>query len=287
MRVEALDFLHISKHIAKAVSISDERIVLTDVDEDGATSIKDVTCIQKFIAGFVNSYGITGQIYQGESPAQPETYTLYIKTHLNWMTKGDALLYAYDLRTEKSYQFEQVSYLHPFVYKAEVPVTLTDVSIYRFTSAVDDLPVLISGDGGNVYSCWDTAVSSVYNCIRLTDDGALLTEPYYEEPVSDFKLSTVYFDNSNAKWSDVYIFGWTGSGLDGESILMKNIEGTDIWYYTFESPLMAGTECFLFKDTKTGWQNQTYNMVVQENMNCYLANQGNKTGGLWYYYFEE
>ena len=285
--VDIKDCTLISKHIAKAVSISDERIVLTDVDEDGATLIKDVTCIQKFIAGFVNGYGITGQIYQGERPAQPETYTLYIKTNLNWMTKGDALFYAYDLSTEKSYQFEQVLYLYPFVYKAEVPGTLTDVSIYRFTGAVDDLPVLISGDGGNVYSCWDTTVSSVYNCIRLTDDGALLTEPYYEEPVSDFKLSTVYFDNSNAKWSDVYIFGWKGSGLDGESILMKNIEGTDIWYYTFESPLMVGTECFLFKDTESTWQNQTNNVIVQENMNCYRANQGNKTGGLWYYYFEE
>lgn len=285
--IDIKDCTHLSEHLAEIVRIPEKLLPITDVDGDGVTSVRDVTCIQMYLADFDKGCGLTGQIYQLESPSQPESYTLYIKTNLSWVTNGDVLLYAYDLSTEKSYQFEQISHLYPYVYKTEVPGTLKDVSIYRFTDAVDAPPVPISDDGGNVYSCWDTTVSSAYNCIRLTDDGALLTEPYYEEPVSDFKLSTVYFDNSNAKWSDVYIFGWTGSGLDGESVLMKNIEGTDIWYYTFESPLKVGTECFLFKDTETGWRNQTYNMVVQEDLNCYHANAGNKTGGLWYYYSEE
>ncbi|MGN0459820.1 MAG: dockerin type I domain-containing protein [Ruminococcus sp.] len=279
--VNIKDCTLISKYIAKVTSISDERLAISDVNMDGDVSVRDVSCIQKFITKFRNDYGATGKDYL------PETYTLYIKTNLNWLTSGGVSVYAYDLITGKSYQFEQISYLRPYVYKAEVPGTLTDVSIYRFTSVVDDPPITMSGDGGNVYSSYDTTVSSIYNCMRLTDDGVVLTEPYYEEPVSDFRLSTVYFDNSNAKWSDVYIFGWTGSGLDGESILMKNIEGTDIWYYTFKSPLMVGAECFLFKDTKNTWQNQTDNIIVQENMDCYRANAGNKTGGLWYYYSEK
>ncbi|MGN0453393.1 MAG: dockerin type I domain-containing protein [Ruminococcus sp.] len=286
-KVNIKDCTLIGKHIAKIVSISDDRLALADVNEDGVTSIKDVTCIQKFIAGFGNGYGLAGQIYQGESTGDPEAYKLYIKTNLSWVTNDDVLLYAYDLSTGKSYRFEQVSNVCPYIYIAEVPGTLTDVSIYRFTGVVYDLPVRISDDGGNVYNCYDTIVSSIDNCIRLTVDGAVITEPYYEEPFTDFSLSTVYFDNSNARWSDVYIFGWTGSGLDGESVLMKNIEGTNIWYYTFESPLVVGTECFLFKDTESTWQNQTENIVVQANMNCYRANAGNKTGGLWYDYSEE
>ena len=279
--VNIKDCTLISKYIAKATSISDERLAVSDVNMDGDISVRDVAYIQKYITKFSGDYGDVGKEYL------PETYTLYIKTSLNWLTSGDVSVYAYDLITGKSYQFQQISYLHPYVYKAEVPETLTDVSIYRFTSVVDDPPITMSGDGGNVYSCYDTSVSSVYNCMILTDDGVVLTEPYYEEPVSDFRLSTVYFDNSNAKWSDVYIFGWTGSGLDGESVLMKNIEGTDIWYYTFKSPIVAGTECFLFKDTQNTWQNQTDNIIVQENMNCFRANAGNKTGGLWYYYSEK
>lgn len=285
--VDIKDCTLIGKYIAEAASISDDRLALTEVNEDGVTSIKDVTCIQKFIAGFDNGYGLAGQIYQPEGQGEEETFNLYVKTHLNWVTQEGVIFCVYDLNTGKSYKFEQIYALHPYTYKTEVPKSIKDVSLYRYSGFSEDLPIPVSDDGGNVYTAWDTALSPDLNCIRLTNDGAVWFEPYYDEPLPDYTLSTVYFDNSNARWSDVYIFGWTGSGLDGESVLMKNIEGTDIWYYTFESPLKVGTECFLFKDTQTGWQNQTDNIVIQENVNCYRANAGNKTGGLWYYYSEE
>ena len=285
--VDINDSTLICKYTVDFAPISDERLKVTDVNEDGVTSVADATCIQKFIAEFESDYGITGQTYQGTTPSEPETYTLYFKTNLNWVTGGDVSLYAYDLNTEKSYQFEQVSYVYPYVYKTEVPNTVTDISVYRFTCAVEAPPVAISGDGGNVYNCWDTTVSSVINCVRLSDEGIISAEAYCEEPVSDFLLSTVYFDNSNAKWSDVYIYGWSDSGLNGESVMMTQIDGTNIWYYTFASPLKPGAECFLFKDTANTWENQTENIVVQKNLNCYRANEGNRTGGSWYYYTEK
>lgn len=281
------DSLLLCQYLLGISSMPNERLKITDVNEDGITSLADAICIQKFVIHFESDCGVTGDAYQSTTPTQPEAYPLYFKTNLSWVTNGDVSLYAYDLNTEKSYRLEQVSYVYPYVYKAEVPGTLTDVSIYRFTCVVDDPPVAVSDDGGNVYNCWDTTVSSVKNCISLSDEAVLSTEAYSEEPESAFSLSTVYFDNSNAKWSDVYIYGWAASGLDGESVLMTHIDGTNIWYYTFDSPLKPGAECFLFKDTKNTWQNQTDNIIIQENLNCYLANEGSKTGGSWYYYIEE
>ena len=285
--VDIMDGTVIGKYIVDIVQIPDERLAVTDVDEDSVVSVMDITCIQKFIADFESDYGVTGNIYHSTIPIQPETYTLYLKTNLSWVTGGNISLYAYDLNTENSYQFEQISYVYPYVYKTDVPNTVNDVSVYRFTCAVDEPPVAISDDGGNVYHCWDTTVSSDTNCIRMSDNSVVSSEAYADEPCSDFALETVYFDNSNAKWSDVYIYGWSDSGLNGESVLMTRIDGTNIWYYTFESQLKPGAECFLFKDTESTWKNQTNNIIVQENLNCYLANEGSRTGGSWYYYTEE
>lgn len=54
--------------------------------------------------------------------------------------------------------------------------------------------------------------------------------------------------------------------------------------YKYSKPINA--ECFLFKDTKDSWQNQTDDMIVREDLNCYRANEGNKNGGRWYCYSE-
>ncbi|MDO5123867.1 MAG: hypothetical protein Q4D44_04280 [Eubacteriales bacterium] len=286
-KVDIKDCTHLSKHLAEIVRIPEELLPLCEVNGDGVTSVRDVTCIQKYLADFDKGCGLTGQIYEPESPIEEETFTLYIKTCLNWITQQGVHFYVYDLSTGKSYEFQQISALQPYTYKTEVPKSLKDVSLYRFGGVVEEPPVTITENGGNVYTAWDAVLSQDLNCIRLTTDGAVWFEPYCDEPLSDYTLSRVYFDNSVAKWQNVYIYGWTGSGLEGEAVMMTNIEGTDLWYYTFSEPLMTGTECFLFKDTQTGWENQTENMVVQEDMNCYRANAGNKTGGKWYYCSEE
>ena len=68
---------------------------------------------------------------------------------------------------------------------------------------------------------------------------------------------------------------------------MTQIAGTNIWYYDFETPLSPGAKCFLFKDTESTWNNQTNDIVVTKDKNCYLANAGSKSGGSWYYYTEK
>lgn len=279
----------ISKHLANIISISYERLVLSDVDEDGKTSIKDVTYIQKYLAEFENGYGLTGQIYKNIETTQPnpEAYKLYFKTKLNWLTADNSVsLFAYDLNSGKSYRFEQIhKTAYPYyIYMAEVPSAVTDVSIYRFTNAVENPPTEFSGNFGNVYNCWDTEVSSLKNCITMSEDYVLSADEYVDDIPLDFSLSRVYFDNSKAKWSDVYIYGWGESGLKGTSVLMKKIAGTDIWYYDFYTPIPAGTKSFLFKDTENTWENQTEDIIVWNGMNCYLANEGNKSGGSWYLY---
>ena len=67
---------------------------------------------------------------------------------------------------------------------------------------------------------------------------------------------------------------------------MTNIEGTDIWYYDFDEPLLPGSSCFIFKDTESTWVTQTDNMTVEDGMNCFRANAGSKSGGVWSFYTE-
>lgn len=68
---------------------------------------------------------------------------------------------------------------------------------------------------------------------------------------------------------------------------MTQIEGTDIWYYDFGSPLAVGVKGFLFKSAKPNWEEQTIDLSVVDGMNCYKANAGKKTGGSWSYYTEK
>lgn len=101
-----------------------------------------------------------------------------------------------------------------------------------------------------------------------------------------FTLSRVYFDNSKANYADVYIYGWAESGLGNAAAHMTKIAGTDIWYYDFDTPLSPGASCFLFKDTKSTWETQTSNLTVVDGKNCFRANPGSKSGGVWVSYSE-
>ena len=216
--------------------------------------------------------------------APVETYTLYFKTNLGWMTSDGVSLFAYDLNTGISYQLEQDTDAYPNVYTAEVPATVSNVSVYRSLSEVDEKPV--GGDDGNVYNCWNATVSKTNNCITLSNDEAVSTAPYVPEQKPSFTLSRVYFDNSKANYNDVYIYGWAESGLANAAAHMTKIPGTSIWYYDFDTPLNPGAKCFLFKDTESTWKTQTSDITVVDGKNCFRANPGSKSGGVWYSYSE-
>lgn len=302
--ITIVDATLVQKHVAQLETLSADKQILADVNGDNTISVVDATLIQKYIAQ-LKDWGRTGDVYQAEQPTTPEpttaepttvkptaqpttkpadTYTLYFKTKLGWMTSDGVSLFAYDLDTGASYQFEQDTDAYPNVYTVEVPATVSNVSVYRSLSEVDEKPV--GGDDGNVYNCWDATVSKTNNCITLSNDEAVSTAPYVPEQKPAFTLSRVYFDNSKAHYTDVYIYGWAESGLGNAAAHMNKIAGTDIWYYDFDTPLSPGANCFLFKDTESTWKTQTSDLTVADGKNCFRANPGSKSGGVWVSYSE-
>lgn len=307
--ITIVDATLVQKHVAQLETLSADKQILADVNEDNTISVVDATLIQKYIVQ-LKDWGRTGDVYQAEQPTTPEpttaepttvkptaqpttaepttkpadTYTLYFKTKLGWMTSDGVSLFAYDLDTGASYQFEQDTDAYPNVYTVEVPATVSNVSVYRSLSEVDEKPV--GGDDGNVYNCWDATVSKTNNCITLSNDEAVSTAPYVPEQKPAFTLSRVYFDNSKANYADVYIYGWAESGLGNAAAHMNKIAGTDIWYYDFDTPLSPGSNCFLFKDTESTWKTQTNDLTVADGKNCFRANPGSKSGGVWVSYSE-
>lgn len=302
--ITIVDATLVQKHVAQLETLSADKQILADVNGDNTISVVDATLIQKYIVQ-LKDWGRTGDVYQAEQPTTPEpttaepttvkptaqpttkpadTYTLYFKTKLGWMTSDGVSLFAYDLDTGASYQFEQDTDAYPNVYTVEVPATVSNVSVYRSLSEVDEKPV--GGDDGNVYNCWDATVSKTNNCITLSNDEAVSTAPYVPEQKPAFTLSRVYFDNSKAHYTDVYIYGWAESGLGNAAAHMNKIAGTDIWYYDFDTPLSPGANCFLFKDTESTWKTQTNDLTVADGKNCFRANPGSKSGGVWVSYSE-
>lgn len=307
--ITVVDATLVQKHVVQLETLSADKQILADVNEDNTISVVDATLIQKYIVR-LEDWGRTGDVYQAEQPTTPEpttvepttvkpiaqpttadpttkpadTYTLYFKTKLGWMTSDGVSLFAYDLDTGASYQFEQDADAYPNVYTVEVPATVSNVSVYRSLSEVDEKPV--GGDDGNVYNCWNATVSKTNNCITLSNDEAVSTAPYVPEQKPAFTLSRVYFDNSKAHYTDVYIYGWAESGLGNAAAHMNKIAGTDIWYYDFDTPLSPGANCFLFKDTESTWKTQTNDLTVADGKNCFRANPGSKSGGVWVSYSE-
>lgn len=302
--ITVVDATLVQKHVVQLETLSADKQILADVNGDNTISVVDATLIQKYIVQ-LKDWGRTGDVYQAEQPTTPEpttaepttvkptvqpttkpadTYTLYFKTKLGWMTSDGVSLFAYDLDTGASYQFEQDTDAYPNVYTVEVPATVSNVSVYRSLSEVDEKPV--GGDDGNVYNCWNATVSKTNNCITLSNDEAVSTAPYVPEQKPAFTLSRVYFDNSKAHYTDVYIYGWAESGLGNAAAHMNKIAGTDIWYYDFDTPLSPGANCFLFKDTESTWKTQTNNLTVADGKNCFRANPGSKSGGVWVSYSE-
>jgi hypothetical protein len=307
--ITVVDATLVQKHVVQLETLSADKQILADVNGDNTISVVDATLIQKYVVR-LEDWGRTGDVYQAEQPTTPvptsaepttvkptaqpttaepttkpaDTYTLYFKTKLGWMTSDGVSLFAYDLNTGASYQFEQDTDAYPNVYTVEVPATVSNVSVYRSLSEVDEKPV--GGDDGNVYNCWNATVSKTNNCITLSNDEAVSTAPYVPEQKPAFTLSRVYFDNSKAHYADVYIYGWAESGLGNAAAHMNKIAGTDIWYYDFDTPLSPGANCFLFKDTESTWKTQTNDLTVADGKNCFRANPGSKSGGVWVSYSE-
>lgn len=279
--------------VAESSNPSQLIYALSDLNQDAVVDVRDVTILQTFVAGMTEGIGVAGQIYKNpDQPTQPttqpttqpqpttepttapapQTYTLYLKTQLTWMTSMGTNLYVFDNDTKQSYQLEQDTDDYPNVFKADVENTVTNVTFYRATDMVDEMSKPSSA--GPVYNAWNATVNSKNNCYTLesvdesTGIATATVGPYVKEEAPEWTLDVVYFDNSKTKWKEVYIYGW-GNGLYNEAYKMTQIEGTDIWKFELPEPIYPGTECMLFKNTENTWDKQTKNVKVVEGKNLY------------------
>lgn len=290
-KFDVLDVTQLQLIVAESVKATDIIYAISDINSDGIVDVRDVTMLQMYIAGVTTGVGKAGQTYNPSvKPSKPEetkpaptqpttnpeenTYTLYLKTQLTWMTSMGTNLYAFDNDTKRSYQLEQDTDDYPNVFKAEVDNSLSSVTFYRANDMVDEMSKPSSS--GPVYNAWTANVSSKNNCFTLisVDDatGKATSEvgPYVKEDAPEWALDVVYFDNSQTKWKTVCIYGW-GNGLYNETYPMTQIEGTNIWKYELPEPAYPGTKCFLFKETNdtTNWNKKTNDVTVVEGKNLY------------------
>ncbi|MCH5296390.1 MAG: hypothetical protein J1E85_01840, partial [Ruminococcus sp.] len=228
-------------------------------------------------------FTISQQVQDEDDPTPnpgEEDYLFYVKTSLAWIGDYGANLYVYDTESGESLELDLDTDAYPIVYVTEVPGDMTSCIIYRHSNELSD--------PSSAWNSWAVSgISSTNNCVTILGDTEITVGPYEEETKPAFELSRVYFDNSNSKWSSVYVYGWTGSGLSNTTAAMTNIAGTDIWYYDFATPLSPGAKCFLFKDTEGGssWVNQSNDITVVDGMNCWVQTPGSKNGS-WKTYSE-
>ena len=96
--------------------------------------------------------------------------------------------------------------------------------------------------------------------------------------------TTVYFDNSNAKWSNVYAYVWNDT-TDFAVFSGSKVSGTNVYKFTVNGSYSS----ILFKNTDgtESWDKQTLDLEMPADANnCYKANSGSKSGGSWYEYKE-
>ena len=103
------------------------------------------------------------------------------------------------------------------------------------------------------------------------------------DPPVVYGPQTIYFDNTNTRWSEVYVYGWA-FGLSETFEKMELVEG-NIYSYTFSEEPVAGQEGFLFvnKGSWTSQQQQTVNVMLEEGKNLYtnLSGSGTTWSGTW------
>ena len=171
---------------------------------------------------------------------------------------------------------------YPNVFYAEVPKTCKDVIFYRALSVVNDP----ANSPDSAYNLQYATLSETNNCYTWANEGGTVG-PYVEEQAPSFSLERLYFDNSVAKWSEVYVYGW-GYGLGNTTHAMTNISGTDIWYLDLPQAIPDGTETFCFKNTPGGssadWDLQSANITITSPHNCLKLNSTSGGDVTWYTY---
>lgn len=95
----------------------------------------------------------------------------------------------------------------------------------------------------------------------------------------------LYFNNSVAKWDNVYAYVWNNSS--DAKVLKATIYDTAA--KTYEVKITGSYKNIIFKNTENTWDKQTVDLEIPTDYkNCYKPNgTGNKPSGSWYGYSDK
>lgn len=301
-RIRVTDATMIQKQIAELVSLTGKDLFAADVNGDGVVSILDATILQNWIAENESAMGYhIGELVKKEvtptEPTDPEpttepepsTVTFYLPNYVSWLTDMGGKMWVYNDATAEFMVMDYDEESNCFY--SELPVEWMELSFYRtpFETTEDDFdindPWSDETQSGVILNKWEHLGSrGDYNCYKITGDGEGMYTTY-DPNVQPADERTIYFDNSQTKWSNVYIYGWS-FGISNEFIQMEP-EGNDIWSYTFYDDLpIDGVKGFLFVNS-TSWSGatQTVDLATEEGKNLFVPTPGgNKLSGKWEVY---
>lgn len=280
--IQVKDATAIQKYIAKTGALSPKGLKASDTNEDGVLLLKDVTLLQKYLAKMPISSRI-GQLVDyvepTEAPTQPsteppDTKAIYFKDGIGWIGTDGAQIFAYNAASGANVVMTK---LNDIVWMAYVPNSWTSVDFYRCDPLV----------GFSTTAMWNSWTAGAYgsnNKYTTTSPTAgtwgLFNAATDVPPTGSMIL---YFDNSAAKWSDVYFYAFAGK----QFIQFEKIGTSDIWFA--EVPV-SKTTGFLFKDTPgdtaADWHYQTNDINgIPAGMNCCKPTAaGTKQPLSWYNY---
>ena len=232
-------------------------------------------------------------------PTAPEgKIVFFVTNNVSWLDRDGGKLWLYNDDTDEfivseGYNKNEDGIAGYFYFY--MPEDWVNLSIYR-------TPFNTTKDTFNKDSKWDETTKSGIvlnewtkignrgdnNAFKVTADkeGSYIKfDPSAPKPSEDER--TIYFDNSQTKWSGVYIYGWS-FGLEEVAIEMEN-EGNNIWSYTFYDVLPDdGVKGFLFTDratSKNAWTSgtvQTVDLATEEGKNLFVPTPGNgNISGTW------
>ena len=296
--IRVTDATIIQKHIAELVTLTGADLLAADINGDGTVSVVDATILQNWLVENESAMGYKiGELIKKEvtptepdptNPTDPEPQPnmFYVPNYVSWLTDMGGKMWVYNDATAEFMIMDYDGEAGCFY--TELPAEWSELSLYRTpyetTEEAFDIndPWNDETQSGVILNKWEHLGSrGDYNCYKITGDGEG-TYTNYDPNVEPDDERTIYFDNSQTKWSNVYIYGWS-FGISNEFIQMEP-EGNDIWSYTFYDDLpIDGVKGFLFVNS-TSWSGatQTVDLSTEEGKNLFVPSLGgNKLSGKW------
>lgn len=293
--IRVTDATIIQKHIASLVTLSGADLFAADINGDGTVSVVDATILQNWLAENESAKGYKiGELIKKEvtptdpdpTDPEPQPNMFYVPNYVSWLTDMGGKMWVYNDATAEFMIMDYDGETGCFY--TELPNEWSELSLYRtpYETTEEDFdindPWNDETQSGVILNKWEHLGSrGDYNCYKITGDGEGMYTTY-DPNVEPDDERTIYFDNSQTKWSNVYIYGWS-FGIYNEFIQMEP-EGNDIWSYTFYDDLpIDGVKGFLFVNS-TNWSGatQTIDLSTEDGKNLFVPTLGgNKLNGKW------